>query len=585
MNLERKLLLIELALDNDTKRAMELCSNGEITTTEYLEFSDMVGKAGLEYEKQQILDELKRDKVDNSEGSEKNEVVEQGTIDVEFEQEGTKDKLERELHELEIAIEGNKTLASDLCVDDEISTSQYLKISDLIDSKSPEQLKNQIEFIEKELVEMKQTDPKSNQIKVTKQLKYEPKLEILEQNEPLNKGKVHSKEKFRLKKKKGRYIVGFIMMLILIFMVFFGYMKFFKVKNVDLSSYVNVTFPNNESEAKPVITGIWEEQEVGSEVESDITTSVDSNQIRKVSSIITDYDVSPDEPVKNGDKVTITVNYNAELAKEKRINVVNNVIELTASGMEEYIEPIDIDLANYAVISYDTSQSEVFPVIKGNWEYKAGLDELVTSGIYTKEESYELEHAENSGDVEKIVTGYELSPDTGVVNGDTVNVEIQYDENLAKELNLEVVNNSFEFTIKGLIDNQENDGNGTNNEVVEPSDVSVELLSMANYGSVDAINYAKETGLNYESGDQLEVDESRVFLYRDDTNILYQVFQIHNLNSSEADDSIVVHSTGIINDGHNISLDSNTAKTSSENQDIFSYEKSLGEEYTEIKFK
>lgn len=58
MELKKKFRLIELAIAKDSEAAMKMCSDGEITTSEYLQFSDMIDADNLEAMKQEVLKEL-----------------------------------------------------------------------------------------------------------------------------------------------------------------------------------------------------------------------------------------------------------------------------------------------------------------------------------------------------------------------------------------------------------------------------------------------------------------------------------------------------------------------------------------------
>lgn len=60
-------------------------------------------------------------------------------------------------------------------------------------------------------------------------------------------------------------------------------------------------------------------------------------------SIYIDYGLSTENPLKNGDKLEVTINYNQEKAKEKKINITNNVISFDIKGLYDRVVASDLD--------------------------------------------------------------------------------------------------------------------------------------------------------------------------------------------------------------------------------------------------
>lgn len=129
--------------------------------------------------------------------------------------------------------------------------------------------------------------------------------------------------------------------------------------------------------------------------------------------------------------------------------LVNNVIGFT-----------DIDFADDVIMMYDTNKMTATPSFIGNWNYftssgyySDSVSALVASGIYTQEEaeSYIPEYDEVVATaLQDTVISFESSTQEELGNGDTIEVTVIYDEEVAKQNKLNITNNIIEFTVEGL---------------------------------------------------------------------------------------------------------------------------------------
>lgn len=215
-------------------------------------------------------------------------------------------------------------------------------------------------------------------------------------------------------------------------------------------------------------------------------------------------------------------------AKFKKFGILGTVILfiLVISGFglnylfTNVIGFTDVDLADYAIVYYDTSSDHATPSLDGNWNYYSeggyytdGINQLVESGIYNEDEATNLMPDEISTKVANIVYDYELSTSNELVNGDQFEATIMYDQDLAKENKLNVTNNKFNFTIKGL------------REPVEVTDITEEMLSQIEFTEEDAIEDVKDDQWRPEDY-KYEVESTHYFLiteesYYDDMDDTY----------------------------------------------------------------
>lgn len=70
--------------------------------------------------------------------------------------------------------------------------------------------------------------------------------------------------------------------------------------------------------------------------------SLDQDVYTSLGKIYTSYDLSTEKPLKNGDTLEITVNYNEEKAKEEKINITNNIVSFEISGLYNHVVTDDL---------------------------------------------------------------------------------------------------------------------------------------------------------------------------------------------------------------------------------------------------
>lgn len=230
-------------------------------------------------------------------------------------------------------------------------------------------------------------------------------------------------------------------------------------------------------------------------------------------------------------------------AKAKKVGIVSTiglvVLLITGFGLNWAFTNIigftDVDLADYVVVYYDTSSQYATPDLYGNWQfyseggyYTDTIESLVENGIYTEDEATALMPDEMATEVEPIVYNYELSTTNSLVNGDQFEATISYDQDLAKELKLNVINNKFAFTMHGL------------REPVEASDITDEMLSQIEFTNEDAIGYAMDDEWRPENYNY-EVESTHYFLKKDptysDVDDTYYLEKVAVIKKTEIDDN------------------------------------------------
>lgn len=85
-------------------------------------------------------------------------------------------------------------------------------------------------------------------------------------------------------------------------------------------------------------TGLYTSEQIDNYI-----PKLDGATYSALGSIYVDYGLSTENSLKNGDMLEVTVNYNQEKAKEKKINIVNNVVNFEIKGLYDRVTADDIN--------------------------------------------------------------------------------------------------------------------------------------------------------------------------------------------------------------------------------------------------
>lgn len=188
--------------------------------------------------------------------------------------------------------------------------------------------------------------------------------------------------------------------------------------------------------------------------------------------------------------------------------VVNGIMFVSAN----YLGFTDVDLGSMVIIDYDTDAYTADPYFKWNGQYynDSGYyddfkEELKASGIYNDDEIEALVpkyDADVYTAIQTIYMGYDLSTENDLLNGETIEVTVNYDANLAKQYKVNVVNNKVTFEIKGL------------REQVSSDEITKQVLD--SLGGIDTLeNLALEEPYRYDSSDYTSTVKAVKFLFED----------------------------------------------------------------------
>lgn len=173
------------------------------------------------------------------------------------------------------------------------------------------------------------------------------------------------------------------------------------------------------------------------------------------------------EKINNSKKAaTENLRKNKEKYKKIGLKIVVLLVFVLALGtgvkflFTNYVGFTDVDLGSMVMIEYDTDAYVAFPTYDWNGYYyneggyyddfKEGLE---SSGIYSQDEIEALIPTYSSdikSAVTQMYTSYDVSTNNSLKNGDTVEVTVNYDQDIAKQNKINVTNNKASFEIKGL---------------------------------------------------------------------------------------------------------------------------------------
>lgn len=123
-------------------------------------------------------------------------------------------------------------------------------------------------------------------------------------------------------------------------LVFADYNQETFATNVELDwvgNYYNANGYYDDFTKKLTDTGLYTKDQIDNYI-----PKLDSETYTDIASIYQDYDLSTEKTLKNGDEVEVTINYDKDLAKEKKIKVTNNVLSFKIKGLYERVKASDI---------------------------------------------------------------------------------------------------------------------------------------------------------------------------------------------------------------------------------------------------
>lgn len=263
-----------------------------------------------------------------------------------------------------------------------------------------------------------------------------------------------------------KFIMFFIILGVIAIIGLFVLLRVYNSRHttdINLADYAIVDYDTTQTSVTPTLYGNWTLYNSNENYDNQITSLVDSGIYTKraasnlmptevsleVEQIVTGYSLSNTDSLSSGDTVTATIEYDNNKAEDLKLNVTNDSFDFTIVNLQD---AIDIDLANYAIVSYDTTQTSVTPTIYGNWNYsnesdEDAINELVATGLYTERQARNAMPDENSELVSEVVEGYQFDSSAPFTNGEEVTVTIDYNQDLANELGINVTNDSFDITI------------------------------------------------------------------------------------------------------------------------------------------
>lgn len=284
--------------------------------------------------------------------------------------------LEKQLALISLAIRATDEQLAELMKNNVITSEEFLKINDDRRDKTTEFLeKRRDELIFLIQVEEDRLKQKQEEVALKREQSKQAAKEKTESAKQAAFDKsVNAKEsaantgrkvKDKVKgisekdKKKGKKI-GIVAIVVIVLLLIAGNIMGYLFNNVigftdiDLSDEVVMYYDANQYAVEPSFVGNWDyynesgyyDDEVSKLVETGIYTqeeaeafipSYDQNVAMNLGEIITGYDRSTNEELSNGDTIELTFNYDPKVAKSKKINITNNIVEFEIVGL---IDPI-----------------------------------------------------------------------------------------------------------------------------------------------------------------------------------------------------------------------------------------------------
>lgn len=270
---------------------------------------------------------------------------------------------EKEL--LEMAEKNSREQLDEKLANKEITEEQFKSICELQDANKNDADTEEVKAEEPVVTE----EPKAEEVKAEEPAKVEDQAA----QAPVF-GNDFADKPATKKSNKG-IIIGLVSALFITIIAGVVLFLAFGKTEVDLANYVAITYDKDTKEAMPYVTittdDYNEEHDYEFEIdylvdsgfytESEATALMPTDKIdAKLAEVITDYELS-DYIVKNGDTLTVTIEYDEELAKKHRIEIINDTITVEISGLYEDVLASDV---TKAVIDKDT------------FTKKAALDEV-----------------------------------------------------------------------------------------------------------------------------------------------------------------------------------------------------------------
>lgn len=133
-------------------------------------------------------------------------------------------------------------------------------------------------------------------------------------------------------------------------------------------------------------TGLYSDEQI-----DNFIPKFDGETYSALESIYVDYGLSTESALKNGDQLEVTINYNQEKAKEKKINITNNVITFKIHGLYDRVDAADINKAIFDQVGglkqiekdAQNNNADIFDMTYEIPEYKFYLEQIDDSGSST----------------------------------------------------------------------------------------------------------------------------------------------------------------------------------------------------------
>ncbi len=253
-----------------------------------------------------------------------------------------------------LALEGDGKLKKHL-KNNRITQEEFIKCSDLIEDNDQEALENRIDILVEEIAALKKENEKLDE---EKRQKAEENTQKINEVKQVSKNKaLQTKEGFKNNQKKIKKIV-IVLVILLIIMISLGAITKYVFKNyigftdVDLSSMIIIDYSQDDYSTTPVFdwtgnyynengyyddfksglkeSGIYTDEEI-----EQLIPTYDADIYIGLRNSFLGYDKSTEEELVNGETIEISINYDEEIARDEKINIINNTKQFEIKGLKE----------------------------------------------------------------------------------------------------------------------------------------------------------------------------------------------------------------------------------------------------------